>query len=72
MDNITMGYTFDNPIKKLSYSSVRLWAGIQNVFTITKYSGLDPEVLNRDNKIGIDNLIYPRSRNFLFGANIKF
>ncbi len=67
MDNITLGYTFENPIKKFSYSSIRIWAGVQNVFTITNYSGLDPEVFD-----GIDNLIYPRSRNFLVGANIKF
>jgi TonB-linked SusC/RagA family outer membrane protein len=67
MDNITIGYTFDRPIKKFSTNSIRLWAGIQNVFTLTDYSGLDPEVFN-----GIDNLIYPRSRNFLLGANIKF
>ncbi len=66
MDNITMGYTF-NPIKKFSNTSLRLWAGIQNVFTITNYSGLDPEVFN-----GIDNTIYPRPRNILVGANIKF
>ncbi|MEE9407735.1 MAG: SusC/RagA family TonB-linked outer membrane protein [Polaribacter sp.] len=67
MDNVTLGYTFNNPIKAYSYSSIRLWAGVQNVFTLTNYSGLDPEVFN-----GIDNLIYPRSRNFLVGANIKF
>lgn len=63
MDNITLGYT----IGKASGSSIRLWAGVQNVFVITNYSGLDPEIFN-----GIDNLIYPRSRNFLLGANIKF
>ncbi|TXD47198.1 SusC/RagA family TonB-linked outer membrane protein [Polaribacter sp. IC073] len=67
MDNVTLGYTFNNPIKKFSYSNIRIWAGVQNVFTWTNYSGLDPEVFN-----GIDNLIYPRSRNFLVGANIKF
>ena len=65
MDNITLGYTF----KKLSnvIKSVRVWGGIQNVFTLTEYSGLDPEVFN-----GIDNTIYPRPRNILVGANIKF
>ena len=67
MDNVTLGYTLNNPIKKFSYSNIRLWAGVQNVFTLTNYSGLDPEVFG-----GIDNLIYPRSRNFLVGANIKF
>jgi iron complex outermembrane receptor protein len=67
MDNITLGYTFERPIKAFSTNSVRLWAGVQNVFTLTNYSGLDPEVFN-----GIDNLIYPRSRTILLGANIKF
>lgn len=67
MDNITLGYTFNRPIKKFEKNSIRLWAGVQNVFTITNYSGLDPEVFD-----GIDNIIYPRSRNILFGANIKF
>lgn len=65
MDNITLGYTFkdlSNVIK-----SVRLWGGVQNVFILTEYSGLDPEVFN-----GIDNTIYPRPRNILIGANIKF
>ncbi|WOD42859.1 SusC/RagA family TonB-linked outer membrane protein [Hwangdonia lutea] len=65
MDNITLGYTFSNISKHLK--SVRLWGGVQNVFTITNYSGLDPEVFN-----GIDNIIYPRSRTILAGANFKF
>ncbi|MEN3324401.1 SusC/RagA family TonB-linked outer membrane protein [Mariniflexile soesokkakense] len=65
MDNITLGYTFNNVSKTLK--SIRLWGGIQNVFTITNYSGLDPEVFG-----GIDNLIYPRPRTVLAGANFKF
>ena len=67
MDNVTLGYTFDRPIKKFSSNSIRIWAGMQNVFTITNYTGLDPEVFN-----GIDNTNYPRPRTFLVGANIKF
>ncbi|WP_299709269.1 SusC/RagA family TonB-linked outer membrane protein [uncultured Tenacibaculum sp.] len=70
MDNITIGYTFNRPIKKFSKNSIRIWTGMQNVFTWTNYSGLDPEVTGSDP--GIDNVIYPRSRNILFGANIKF
>jgi len=65
MDNVTLGYTFPKWLE--GKASVRLSAGIQNAFVITKYSGLDPEVFN-----GIDNTIYPRQRQFLFGANIKF
>ena len=65
MDNITLGYTFPKWLE--GKASVRLSAGVQNAFVITKYSGLDPEVFS-----GIDNTIYPRQRQILFGANIKF
>ncbi len=68
MDNITLGYTFDRPIKKFASNSIRLWAGMQNVFLLTNYSGLDPELAGN----GIDNTNYPRPRTFLVGANIKF
>ena len=65
MDNITMGYTFPKWLE--GKASLRLHAGVQNVFVLTKYSGLDPEVTG-----GIDNTIYPRQRQFLVGANVKF
>ena len=65
MDNIQLGYTFKNFLK--DGNNFRLWTGVQNAFIITKYSGLDPEVFG-----GIDNLIYPRPRTFLVGANINF
>ena len=65
MDNISLGYTFPKWFNdKLT---LRLTAGCQNVFVITKYSGLDPEINN-----GVDGAIYPRQRSFLFGTNIKF
>jgi len=64
MDNITLGYTFSDISKVLK--SVRLWGGVQNVFVLTNYSGIDPELS------GIDNEVYPRPRTVLVGANIKF
>ncbi len=66
MDNIALGYTFSDVFK--SNSSIRLSTSVQNVFVITNYSGLDPEVFNN----GIDNTINPRPRTFTIGANIKF
>lgn len=66
MDNITIGYTFPKWLE--GKASLRLFAGCQNVFTITKYSGLDPEV----DKNGLDLTIYPRQRQIQFGANVKF
>jgi TonB-dependent starch-binding outer membrane protein SusC len=63
MDNITLGYSFD-------YRGIpaRLFATIQNAFTITGYSGVDPTAgIN-----GIDNNIYPRSRTFSGGLTFRF
>jgi TonB-dependent starch-binding outer membrane protein SusC len=66
MDNISLGYTFPKWLD--GKASLRLFTGCQNVFVMTKYSGLDPEITNN----GVDNTIYPRQRSFLFGANVKF
>jgi TonB-linked SusC/RagA family outer membrane protein len=66
MDNITVGYTFPKWLE--GTASVRLSAGVQNAFVLTKYSGLDPEITND----GRDNTIYPRQRSILFGVNVKF
>lgn len=64
-DNITLGYSF----KKLFGAplSGRVYAAVQNVFTITKYKGLDPEVEN-----GLDNNIYPRPLTTLIGLSLNF
>jgi TonB-linked SusC/RagA family outer membrane protein len=66
MDNITLGYTFPKWLE--GKASLRLFTGVQNAFVITEYSGIDPEITNN----GVDNNIYPRQRQFLFGANVKF
>ena len=65
LDNIVVGYTFDKTLLKAA--SLRFTAGVQNVFVLTKYDGLDPEKFN-----GIDNNVYPRARTFLFGVNANF
>jgi len=66
MDNISAGYLFENIAGKSV--NARVSFTIQNVFTITDYSGLDPEV--EDN--GIDNNFYPRPRTFTLGLNLNF
>ncbi|WP_198597244.1 SusC/RagA family TonB-linked outer membrane protein [Gracilimonas amylolytica] len=65
LDNINLGYTFNDPFSVLN--SLRVSATVQNVFVITNYSGLDPEVFG-----GIDNNIYPRPRTFVLGLNLNF
>lgn len=67
MDNITIGYSFDHLFT--DKISGRISASIQNVFTITKYTGLDPEVSNIN---GIDNNMWPRPRTFTLGINLNF
>ena len=64
-DNITLGYSF----KKLFGAPIggRVYAAVQNVFTITKYKGLDPEVEN-----GLDNNIYPRPLTTLISLSLNF
>jgi len=65
LKNITIGYTFS---KIKSIDRLRIYTTGQNVFTITDYSGLDPEVANR----GIDGGQYPVSRVFTLGLNLSF
>ena len=67
MDNITIGYSFDHLFT--DKISGRISASIQNVFTITKSTGLDPEVSNIN---GIDNNMWPRPRTFTLGINLNF
>ena len=64
MDNINIGYNLGRISKNLD---LRLNASVQNVFTVTKYNGLDPEISG-----GIDNNGYPRPRTFTIGAGLDF
>ena len=63
-DNITLGYSFANLFKKISG---RVYATANNVFTITKYDGLDPEVAS-----GFDSNMYPRPFSVIVGLNLNF
>ncbi len=65
MDNIVLGYSFNN--LKGGDIGLRIYTLVQNVFTITGYEGLDPEING-----GIDNNFYPRPRTFLVGFNVNF
>lgn len=69
---ITLGYTFN----KLPFvKSLRVYATGNNLFTITNYSGFDPEVNAQGNsnlQLGVDYNAYPSSRSFIFGVNVGF
>ncbi|HEY4323546.1 MAG TPA: SusC/RagA family TonB-linked outer membrane protein [Mucilaginibacter sp.] len=64
MDNIHVGYNFGKIFKNTG--DLRVSANVQNVFIITDYTGVDPEVTN-----GIDNNLYPRPRMYVLGLNLS-
>jgi TonB-linked SusC/RagA family outer membrane protein len=65
MDNFNLGYNFGKVIKGAADLTIN--GNIQNVFVITKYQGIDPEING-----GIDNNFYPRPRTFTLGLNLGF
>ena len=67
LDDINLGYTFRGVGRW--ESDIRLAVGMQNVFILTAYSGMDPEVISEN---GIDGTIWPRPRTWSFRMNINF
>lgn len=76
LNTITLGYTFpDQLLKTLGVSRLRLYLTANNVFILTKYSGLDPEVSTRRRTPltpGVDFSPFPRSRQMVIGLNLNF
>ncbi|MDP3668035.1 MAG: TonB-dependent receptor [Sediminibacterium sp.] len=75
---IQLGYTFRDNVLGIPGGKMRLYVQAQNLFTITKYTGMDPEVglqdygnANRNLDMGVDRGIYPVSRSFLIGFTVK-
>ena len=72
IDNITLGYTFNNTKSKF-FRNARVYASSLNTLVITGYKGIDPEV----NRMGLnpgndDRDKYPTTRTFTFGVNVSF
>ena len=76
LKNITLGYTFPkNMIKKVGLENLRVYANIQNLLTLTKYDGYDPEIgvsTASANVYGLDNGRYPSPTVYSFGLNVSF
>lgn len=75
LDNISLGYNFNLP--ELYISNARIFVSAQNLFTITNYSGTDPEVNSEISRtgvapLGVDYLSYPKARTFSMGINVSF
>jgi len=82
MKNITLGYTV--PSNSRIFQSLRVYGAVENLFTITKYTGWDPEVDTKGYEsnstggqtanagAGLDFNSYPGMRSFTFGVNLNF
>jgi TonB-linked SusC/RagA family outer membrane protein len=75
-NNLTLGYTIPKKIlDKAKISSIRFYSTVNNLATITNYSGYDPDVTARRSDPltpGVDFAAYPRSRTWVFGVNVIF
>jgi TonB-linked SusC/RagA family outer membrane protein len=74
--NITLAYNIPkNLLRNVSIDNLRIYSNIQNMWTITRYTGFDPEVgasQTNDNVSGLDNGRYPSPRIYTFGLSITF
>jgi TonB-linked SusC/RagA family outer membrane protein len=76
LKNLTVGYTLPSDLaRKISVSKIRIYVSTQNLFTITSYTGLDPEIGAQGGyatQNGIDNGTYPSSKYYTVGLNVTF
>jgi len=73
MKNLTIGYNLPASIlSKVKIDKARIYVQGTNLFTATKYSGLDPEIFGADDSFGIDEGLLRSTRQFLVGVNINF
>jgi TonB-dependent starch-binding outer membrane protein SusC len=71
LKSLQIGYTIPQKIiSKISIKSLRLYVQAVNLFTITRYSGLDPEIGGEDRSFGVDYGNYPNTKQFIFGLNL--
>ena len=71
--NIQLGYTLPAGLTRRAFiSRLRLYTQVENAFTLTKYTGCDPEVSGGFREVGVDRGVYPQNRTFTFGVNVTF
>lgn len=73
MKNLQIGYTLgSNLTNRIKIDKVRIYLQATNLFTITKYTGLDPEIIGGTDNFGIDAGAYPTVKQYLLGVNVNF
>ncbi|MBW3466815.1 SusC/RagA family TonB-linked outer membrane protein [Arthrospiribacter ruber] len=73
ISNITLGYDLNRILNNEKLGQVRIYASVLNLYTFTKYEGMDPEIgYGSSFSSGVDLGFYPRPRTMMLGANIRF
>jgi TonB-linked SusC/RagA family outer membrane protein len=73
MKNLQIGYTLPTYLlKRVGITKFRVYGQAANLFTITKYTGIDPEVAGNTQAFGLDEGAYPNQRQYLIGVNVGF
>ncbi|MDQ0110181.1 TonB-linked SusC/RagA family outer membrane protein [Chitinophaga terrae (ex Kim and Jung 2007)] len=73
LKNIQVGYTLPSYLlKRVGVEKFRVYVQAANLFTITKYTGIDPEVAGNTQSFGLDEGAYPNQRQYLIGVNVGF
>lgn len=74
LQNVQLGYTLPaRTLTKISISNLRFYAGVSNLFTLTKYSGYNPDLGVREVlQKGVDRVVYPIARTYTVGLNLVF
>lgn len=71
--SVQLGYNINTaPLRKVGLNKARVYLQATNLFTISKYSGIDPEVPGAGGYSGVDNGIYPQQSSIVFGLNLGF
>ncbi|RKR84565.1 TonB-linked SusC/RagA family outer membrane protein [Mucilaginibacter gracilis] len=70
--NLQLGYTFPQSITGKVFNTVRVYGQVKNAYTLTKYTGYDPEISGGILNSGVDYGAYPQARTFSFGLDLKF
>ncbi len=75
INNLTVGYEFNEVLKELAISKLKVYMAVSNLYTFTKYDGMDPDVRfghDANWASGIDLGLYPQARTVMFGLSVDF
>ena len=71
--SMVLGYTLPGSLTRRAFiSKLRFYLSAENLFTLTKYHGMDPEISSGGTSLGIDKGVYPQARTFSVGLNLTF